>query len=986
MSENRGAKRPGRLKNTMAHPLPVWLAALIAACAIAFGYVIQPYFGPVSGTTLPQGEQASGANAPIRISEVMTSNKSAVFTTDSVSADYVEVVNTGSYTLNLKGLKLTVTDNATKTYVFPDRDLAPGQVAVVFCGKNLSASSGTEMRAPFSLSASGCTVVLSAEDDTVIQTLEVPQMESNRVYHLNEKGEYAVSASYTPGYANTDANHKMLRSERVDSPFEITEIMPAAQTYGADFGACDYIEIHNTSSSRQSLEGWGLSDDRDNPHRWTFPAGTGIDGGGYLTVYCAGSGVESSSLTADFMLSSRGETAVLSDPYGRIACEVKFPALGKDQAYTLVGGHWTTNMAPTPGYGNTIESVARIDAEYRAKNSTGVTINEVMASTDSAKYDWVELYNSSAVPVDLSGFGLSDKTSAPLKWTFPSGTYIGAGEYMTVSMSGQGGSGLNASFRLSVDGGYTLCLSDASGNIFDRIYVPEQYHNISYGRQSAQSGFFFFTSPTPQMVNSTQGFTQRAQKPVYSAEGGLYHTGDVITVSMSAPSDCRIYYTLDYSEPSESHGTYYTGPITITQTSVLRTRVYSSSAMESYVDTQTYLFDADHTVNVVCLSADYNDLFDEDTGIYTNYKLSKEIKGYLEYYDHTTGEALLSQGCGIKLHGDFSRKEKQKAFKVYARSELGGGGKFAYPLFSGRDYTEYSSFLLRSSGQDTMKTRMRDSVLTSLARGSSVFYQETEICVLYLDGHYWGQYYLREHIRTYSICQFEGWQGQEKEIDLIKANSTVFQGSNNSMADLLKWVNSHNMDTDEAYRMLDQNIDIQNYIEYMSVEIYTGNTDTLNVKRYRNTSADGKWKWVLYDLDWAFTVDTNSIARWIAKGGMGNEKRTNNDLFIACMKNSTFRDRFLTYFGEKLATTYSTENMHALFQQRYQELLPELPRQFEKWGETQSTYNKELKFIMDYASSRPAKLLDWTRKALSLSNSQMQKYFGDAMAKAGWSL
>ena len=265
-----------------------------------------------------------------------------------------------------------------------------------------------------------------------------------------------------------------------------------------------------------------------------------------------------------------------------------------------------------------------------------------------------------------------------------------------------------------------------------------------------------------------------------------------------------------------------------------------------------------------------------------------------------------------------------------------------------------------------------------------MFYQETEICVLYLDGHYWGQYYLREHIRTYSICQFEGWQGQEKDIDLIKANSTVFQGSNNSMADLLKWVNSHNMDTDEAYRMLDENIDIQNYIEYMSVEIFTGNTDTLNVKRYRNTNADGKWKWVLYDLDWAFTVDTNSIARWIAKGGMGNEKRTNNDLFIGCMKNSTFRDRFLTYFGQQLATTYSTENMHALFQQRYEELLPELPRQFEKWGETESTYKEQLRFIMNYASSRPAKLLDWTKGALNLSKAQMEKYFGDAMAKAGY--
>ena len=68
-----------------------------------------------------------------------------------------------------------------------------------------------------------------------------------------------------------------------------------------------------------------------------------------------------------------------------------------------------------------------------------VLINEVQSSNDSTctdekgkSPDWIELYNSGAEDVDLSGWGLSDKQSKPYKWTFPSGTIISAGGYLKV--------------------------------------------------------------------------------------------------------------------------------------------------------------------------------------------------------------------------------------------------------------------------------------------------------------------------------------------------------------------------------------------------------------------------------------------------------------------------------------------------------------------------------------------------------------------------
>ncbi|NLF26405.1 MAG: hypothetical protein GX592_00800, partial [Clostridiales bacterium] len=311
--------------------------------------------------------------------------------------------------------------------------------------------------------------------------------------------------------------------------------------------------------------------------------------------------------------------------------------------------------------------------------------------------------------------------------------------------------------------------------------------------------------------------------------------------------------------------------------------------------------------------------------------------------------------------------------------EFAGTNRFHARIFENRPYEEYQSFLLRGSGQDGDKTRMRDSVLQSLARGSSVMYQETELAVVYLNGEYWGHYNLRERIDKHSICQFEGWEGDEDKIDLIKANSRVMQGSNDTYAEMLAWVKQNGIKGDQALAAVGEVIDLQNYIEYHALEIFVGNGDTLNVKRYRNANADGKWRYCLFDLDWAFFENTNSIGRWLAPGGMGTNKFTDNALFIALMKNDTFRDRFLTYMGRMMATEWTTENVLKLFTERFEALKSEMPRHMEKFGFSMSNYANALKKLNNYCKTRPGKLLGYFKDSMKLSDSDMERYFGDAM-------
>ncbi|MHC4677054.1 MAG: lamin tail domain-containing protein [Planctomycetota bacterium] len=54
-------------------------------------------------------------------------------------------------------------------------------------------------------------------------------------------------------------------------------------------------------------------------------------------------------------------------------------------------------------------------------NPSAIVINEAMAHTDTYPNDWIELYNTTAIPIDISGWYLSDSDTNLMKYEFASG-------------------------------------------------------------------------------------------------------------------------------------------------------------------------------------------------------------------------------------------------------------------------------------------------------------------------------------------------------------------------------------------------------------------------------------------------------------------------------------------------------------------------------------------------------------------------------------
>ena len=943
-----------------------------------------------------ENDAAAIGSYDICLAELVSDNRASLVAANGSTPDWIEIENAGDAAVSLKNYALMHEPGISNLFVFPNISLSPGERLIILADGSNTVSRNGELHAPFKLSASGGDALYLLDSSSrVIDAVELPEMDADWAYCRTDVGDWKLSATSTPGERNKiteSAEQRAASIQAVAGDVAITEVMSANSLYIPDDQGVysDYIELHNSSDSAVDLAGWALSDDASRLTKWQFPAVT-IPADGYLIVYCSGESRTDNpaQLHANFKLSRSGENVYLTDAQGQVVSAVDVPLLEKNQAWSYVDGDWTAANAPTPGSAN-----VELAAGQAIGRGGELMISEIMAAPSSEACDWIEIYNSGAQAVELSGYGLSNNSKKPRKWQFPQGTVIQPGTYMCVCCAKKEETTLygmpNTGFALSDSGGYTILLAAPDGTVLDSVFLPQQYDGVSYGRTEAGGDFYYLASGTPGTANAVQRYTGRASMARCSVAGGLYKTGDSFQITLSAPEGCRIYYTLDCSDPTEA-STPYTGPISVNDTTILRTRVYRDGWMPSFIDTQSYLYDINNSdsYRIVSLVSDPVNLYSDEKGImvmgpnayekwpYGNYGrganfwMDWEREAHVELFEPGGAGTAISQGCGIKMHGRHSRTLDVKPMKVIARRKY-GAGSFDYPIFSKRDYTQYQSFLLRASGQDYKSTFMRDSVYTALAADSSLMYQESELCVCYLNGEYYSMMYLRERINAYSICQFEGWEGDEAALDIVKGKQIVIQGSNDSFTALNAWLETHDAASREAYEMIDANIDIDNFLEYLVYAGYASETDTFNVKRYRNANADGKWRWIIYDVDRGLheNVDVYTL---FADGSFAM-------LFKACMQNPDIRARYLEIMNRYLATTLSSENVLARFEARWQELQPLFPDYLKKLGLEMRRFNDRRQSLIKSVNNRPAQLIRHCMNYLGMSQAEAETCFADAIA------
>ena len=81
--------------------------------------------------------------------------------------------------------------------------------------------------------------------------------------------------------------------------------------------------------------------------------------------------------------------------------------------------------------------------------------------------------------------------------------------------------------------------------------------------------------------------------------------------------------------------------------------------------------------------------------------------------------------------------------------------------------------------------------------------------------------------------------------------------------DLIKFCEDRNCDLSNAadYQYVCERVDADQFAMYCAFEIIIGNTDTGNIKWWRSSELDNKWRWIQYDYCWAMNGDNPSQPR-----------------------------------------------------------------------------------------------------------------------------
>ena len=228
-------------------------------------------------------------------------------------------------------------------------------------------------------------------------------------------------------------------------------------------------------------------------------------------------------------------------------------------------------------------------ADAPAPHEIGLRINEVvtgnaslLTDVDGSRPDLIELYNPGPDAIDLTGYGLSDDPSVPLKWTFPQhelapDSYLvvfaakhppdltQAGKEDMDDESSQGVAILRADFGLSKRGD-KLSLSDPEGRLLQLLVIDAAEPDIAYG-MDASGEFVWWTRATPGSENGGERIRnlmtyRRGCTLTPSREAGFYEAPFVLSLTSDRP-ELIIRYTLDGSNPN-TESPVYEGPIPIT--------------------------------------------------------------------------------------------------------------------------------------------------------------------------------------------------------------------------------------------------------------------------------------------------------------------------------------------------------------------------------------------------------------------------------------
>ena len=507
-------------------------------------------------------------------------------------------------------------------------------------------------------------------------------------------------------------------------------------------------------------------------------------------------------------------------------------------------------------------------------------------------------------------------------------------------------------------------------------------------------GFVLFTAFFAKAQNDTV---------IFSAQGGFYE--DVFqlelynvypqnhiryTTNGNRPTAQSALYegamTLDYSKYSTS--CIYTiqispdelvyVPDSVQHCIVIRAAVFNENdSCISKVMTNSYFIHAlgcdTHGLPAVSLCADSLDLFDYETGIFVpgvyydtlnpNWSGNYFQEGRewerpmnIEFYElDNTG---INQQAGLRTHGGNGRRIQQKNLKIYAREEY-GKKRFKHKFF---DYIPNNSFkhlLLRPFSSSGLASGTNDYLCTRIAEKLNVEALASRPVLLYINGEYWGIYYIHE--RPDERFLEDHHDVDIEDVNLISGwNGLLDYGTSAHFDSLFRWVETADLTNEDDYAYFQTRVDLDCFIDYYILELFIENNDwpANNMRMWQE--GDGPWRWIFYDGDACIRWMTfDAFEQSVYVGDATWPSSTKSTLFFRkLLENSEFEQQFYGRFHELLNTVFDYSFTGVLYDQIKMALEPEIPFQVARFGipESADAWNGSMGMVKYFLMNRVAEI------------------------------
>lgn len=460
------------------------------------------------------------------------------------------------------------------------------------------------------------------------------------------------------------------------------------------------------------------------------------------------------------------------------------------------------------------------------------------------------------------------------------------------------------------------------------------------------------STPLPQVSLTPELGPTPEEKPLVTGEVVFSKTeyflpcDTDLCLSITSGKSGQVYYTLDGSEPMEDD-MQYTEPIRLKAGESGSPNVYTIRTKAIYDDetmSPTYVhtyfvgkeIEKRYTTCVFSINGDPAELTGEPDGILygTNYEqrgAASERKVHIEALA-PDGELLFSQYSGVRVYGGTSREHPVKSLKLYARKRYEPDqGTFAFDAFGSmtadesKRITKYDKLVLRNGGDDFQRSFIRDELMQRLASGAGFQNYEAVVPALaYMNGEYYGFYWLHE---SYCDKYFQNRNGKSEGEYIVLEGSDQYKSHTDDVAETnaAKTFNSFyasivqtDLTVEENYQKLCDFMDVNNYLDYMSYNMYIANYDWPqgNFRCFRYYAApgetygegerDGRWRFLLHDMDVGLGTYLTGEDAGANKDDIKEVLSPKNQRYSALLSAILKREDCRQYFIDRM-NFYSTE-------------------------------------------------------------------------------